>query len=205
MKRAAILLVGLAAASGCISVLPKARPPAPRYVLSPAAINASAELVDWTLSIEDPTAIRAYDSMKIVAIREKGRLEFLANGEWADKAPRLIQTILIQTFENSGRILGVGDRTQIIGGDFVLLTDLRTIHVDYSAAPAVARIDIQARLLDRRGAVIGAKRFESETAVDENSPAAIARALDASVAGAIGPLAEWTLALGQAARADQAK
>ena len=90
MKTLAPLLAALALAA-CVNVLPKAPPPSPRFLIS-AVESAAREgpQIDWTLVIEDPQASRVYDTTKIALAQEQGRIEFYANGEWADRAPRLL-------------------------------------------------------------------------------------------------------------------
>ena len=44
---------------------------------------------------------------------------------WVDTAPRLVQTLLVESFENSGKIVGVGRQSVNLRTDYALLTDLR--------------------------------------------------------------------------------
>ena len=100
--------------SGCVSLLPETAPPKPRYHIS--AIEApklEGPSVDWSLVVEDPRTTRIYDSVRIAVSTAPGKIEYFAGGEWADRAPRLFQTAIVQTFEDSGRILAVGDRAAL--------------------------------------------------------------------------------------------
>lgn len=196
-----LLLVFLAALGGCVNVLPQARPAAPRYLLEPVKAESDGPVVSWSLAIEDPIATRAYDSPKIAAVREAGRVEFLGNGEWADRAPRLVQTAIIRSFENTGRILGVGDRTALVSATYVLQTDIRNLEADYLSGKPEARVTVFARLLNGRGKVLAARLFERRAGAGAGSPADLARAFDTASGAVIADLMSWTFEEGEKARA----
>jgi cholesterol transport system auxiliary component len=184
----------------CVSVLPKANPAAPRYLLEPVAYEQPAATpVEWSLIIEDPVSTRVYDTTKMALVREPGRVEFYANGEWADRAPRLVQTALIRSYENSGRILGVGDRISLPGGTFALQTDIRAMHADYSEGKPSAAFAVFARLTNARGQVISARLFEQKVEAGEDTVPSIAAAFDKAVTAALSDLIDWSIAEAQKA------
>lgn len=195
---AALAAVALA---GCVSVLPDAQPPSARYLIEPVAYDGAATAVEWTLGVEDPMATRVYDTPKIALLREPGRVEYFARGEWADRAPRLVQAAIVRSFENSGRILGVGDRTMLPVSTYVLQTDIRGLQADYRGGAPTAHFSIYARLTNGRGKVYAARLFEHRAQADADSVPAVAAALDDTVAAAIAELVEWTVAEGNAAYA----
>ena len=205
MSKKASLVAALAGAllSGCVSVLPKASPAAPRYLIAPASFSSQTGApVPWSLAIEDPIATRVYDNTKIALVREEGRIEFYANGEWADRAPRLVQTALIRSFENSGRILGVGDRSSLSASDFVLQTDIRNMHADYTngRAPATV-ITVFARLTNRRGQVIAAHLFERRVVAAVDTVPSVTAAFGEAITAVLGEMAAWSLEEANAAYA----
>jgi len=201
MTRAA-LLVALLMLTGCVSVLPEARPAAPRYLLESVSYdNEGAEPVSWSLVIEDPSATRVYDTAKIALIRNAGRVEYLANGEWADRAPRLVQAALIRSFENTSRILGVGDRASLITSTYTLQTDIRALHADFVDGPPEAAFSVYARLTNARGKVIAARLFENKAPAGKGTAEEIAAAFDKAADGAFAEMVEWTLAEGEKAYA----
>ena len=50
--------------------------------------------------VAEPTAVFALDSERIVIRTSGGELTYLPRAQWSDRLPRLVQTRLIQTFEN---------------------------------------------------------------------------------------------------------
>ncbi|MCK5750145.1 MAG: hypothetical protein KAH44_28270, partial [Oricola sp.] len=83
--------------SACVSVLPEAAPPKPRFHIAPAdAAALGGERLNFTLVVEEPRATRVYDTVRIAVASAPGRIEYLGGAEWADRAPRLFQTAVIQ-------------------------------------------------------------------------------------------------------------
>jgi len=201
MRTPAPLFAALALAA-CVNVLPKAPPASPRFLISAVESEAPAGAqVDWTLVIEDPQASRVYDNTKIALAQERGRIEFYANGEWADRAPRLFQSALVRSFENTGRILGVGDRIAQPIGDYALQTDIRRMEADIRDGEATAVFSVYVRLVNARGKVLAGRLFVSEEKAESNSGPAVAKALDEAARAAVSDILVWTFENGAAARA----
>jgi ABC-type uncharacterized transport system auxiliary subunit len=111
-----------------------------------------------------------------------------------------VQTALIRSFENSGRILAIGDRIALPAPDYVLSTDIRALHASYETGAPVAAFSVYARLIDRRGRVVAAKLFEKTEVVESNSVPRIAAALDKAVNAAVADMVAWSFETGEAAR-----
>ncbi|NWG70640.1 MAG: membrane integrity-associated transporter subunit PqiC [Parvularculaceae bacterium] len=196
-----LFMIAALALSACVNVLPKAPPASPRFLISAVdAAEAPASSVDWSLVVEDPQASRVFDHTKIALAREPGRVEFYADGEWADRAPRLFQSSLVRSFENTGRILGVGDRIAQPVGDYALQTDIRRMEADIRGGQAHAVFSVYVRLVNSRGKVVAGRLFQAEEEAQENSGPAVARALDIAAGAVIADILAWTFENGAAAR-----
>lgn len=192
---AALLVFAGLLAAGCVSVLPKASPAPARYLMAPADfVGEAGPRVEWSLAIEDPQSTNVYDTSKIALVREPGRVEYYASGEWADRAPRLVQTAIIRSFENSGRILSVGDRPSLPVSDFVLQTDIRMMHAAYKNLTPTATVVIFARLTNARGRVYAAHLFRQEAAARGNTEKEIAAAFNEAMTAMQKEMVEWTFA-----------
>ena len=204
---AKILNVGAAIVSaGCVSVLPEASPAAARYTIAPVEFaDAAPQSVEWSLAVADPSATRAYDTAKIALTRAPGQIEYYANGEWADRGPRLVRTALVRSFENSGRILGVGDTISMPSADFILQTDIRSLHVQYANGDPAAEVSFYAKLTDRRGRILAARLFSESQSLGGDSATAAGRAFDAATSAVISDIVNWsTEAASEAWRAKSA-
>ncbi len=204
MKRLARIFAMLAAlaAPACVSVLPEAAPPKPRFNIVAAPADAlGGPALGWSLVIEDPRATRVYDTMRIAVSPGPGKVEYFGGAEWADRAPRLFQTALTQTFEDSGRILAVGDRNAIPVADIVLQTDIRRMEIDARARDRAALVVVYARLTDGKGTVYAAEKFEARIAANSLGPDAVYAAFERAFNDVLAGLVAWSYEEGAALRA----
>ncbi len=192
------------ALSACVSVLPKADPAAARYLIAPVEYSGEpGPPVEWSLTVEDPQSTRVYDNTMIALIREPGRVEFYADGEWGDRAPRLFQAALIRSFENTGRVLGVGDRIAQPVSDLTLTTDIRRMEANHAAGSPEAKFSVYARLSNSRGKVVAGRLFEASEPIKGSETSAVAHALDRAIGATLQAIVDWSLAEGEAATAKQ--
>jgi len=180
--------------SGCISVLPESEPPAPRYTIA-SVDNAlsGGQSVDWSLVIADPVSSQLYNTVKIALTRAPNKFEFYAGSEWADRAPVLLQQAIIRSFENTGRILQVGDYTALPVSDYVLNLDIREFHADYAAGSPMTKVTVFARLSTKKGEIIVGERFSTSYNADQDNLADIMSAFDRSLEQVIADLVRWSL------------
>ncbi len=190
-------------ASGCVSLLPETSPPKPRYHIS--AVNAdqfAGAPVDWSLVVEEPRTTRVYDTTRIAVSTAPGKIQYFAGAEWADRAPRLFQTALVQSLENSGRIIAVGDRNAIPIGDYVLQTDFRAIQLNMSDGRATS-VSIYARLTDGKGKIYAAKLFDVSAPTPSERADDVIAAFDSAFSRAIAGIVNWVLDEGEASAVSQ--
>ena len=108
MRRREILLGGLAILAGC-SILPKVQDPTTLYTLTPKnTFPPDLPSVNWQLVVELPTAAAGIDSSRIALSHDPFTLEYYAKAAWTDNAPGMVQTLLIESFERTGKIVAVG-------------------------------------------------------------------------------------------------
>ncbi len=191
-------------ASGCVSLFPETSPAKPRYNISAvnAAVLAGAP-VDWSLAVEDPRTTRVYDTTKIAVSTAPGKVEYFAGAEWADRAPRLFQTALVQSLEDSGRIIAVGDRSAIPVGDFVLQTDIRNIQLNVRDGQPAVSLSIYGRLTDGKGKIHAARLFEASQPAHSDRAADVIAAFDGAFDRAIADIVNWVFSEGDASAAAQ--
>ena len=79
------------------------------------------------LVVAEPTTVQTLDSDRVIVKDSAGALSFLGGAQWADRVPRLVQTRLVQTFENASRLGGVARPGERIVPDLQLNTDIRSL------------------------------------------------------------------------------
>jgi cholesterol transport system auxiliary component len=192
--RTLALTVALLSLSACVSVLPDAPPASARYQVTDVTIDAAGRApAAWTLAVEDPEATLAFNTAKIALSREPARIEYYAGGEWIDRAPRLLGTALVRSFENTGAIKGVGSRVTLPLSTFALQTDVRKLTITHQSGAMTADVAIFARLTNGRSAVYASKLFMASEPVAADNAGAAATALNAGLEKIQRELVAWTL------------
>lgn len=143
--------------------------------------------------VPEPTALKTLDSDQIVVRLSKSELRFLAKAQWGDRLPRIVQDRLVQTFENTGKIGGVGKPGQGLAIDYQLITEIRAFEIS-TDGPDTAVVEIFAKILDdRNGTVRRQQAFRALTPVRGAGNPAFVSALDAAFAKVAADVVGWTL------------
>ena len=192
-----------AALAACQIPVPGQGPPPLLYRLTPkSTFGADLPVVHWQLVVETPLADAGIDSTRIALQRSPTLLEYYARSTWSDRAPVMVQTLIVESFENSRRIVAVGRDVVSLRADFVLSTELREFQAEYFGDPSPrVHVNITARLVQLpRRAIIGSKAFESSVPAEADTMEAIVAAFDESLGKVLRQLVEWTLHTGEKAR-----
>ena len=178
-------------------------PPPDLYTLSPKSTFAN-ELpkVDWQLVVEEPSAAKGIDTDRIAIAPTPLEVKYFPSSRWADRAPRMVQALMIQSFENTKRIVSVGRQSLGLRSDFVLKTELREFQAEKNAdGTTIVRVRVNLKLVrPSLGQIVTSQSFESvKPAASEGVPdivAAFDEALGAVLKRAVG----WTLVEGEKAK-----
>ena len=180
-RRDLLLLIGASAAlGGCAGLLPQVNEPVPLYTLSAVdQFGQALPKVDWQLVVGTPVASADLDTTRIALTRAPGVVEYFAKGAWADNAPVLLQTKLIESFEAS-RGVAVGRDAAGLRPDYVLQSELRDFQAEYDGAGnPTAHLRLAAKLVrmpDRR--IIATVLIDRRVPADGPSLAQIVNAFD---------------------------
>lgn len=142
--------------------------------------------------IADPTALSALNSEQIVIRVSPSEIQYLSKAQWSDKLPRMVQSKLVEAFENSGKLGGVGTPGQGLAIDYQVVTDIRSFEID-AANGNQAVVEISAKILnDRNGSVRDQKVFRAAVPAGVGNPAFV-KALDRAFAAVADQIVGWTL------------
>lgn len=196
-----LLSLPLLALGGC-GGLPGSGPAARRVRLTAADdFPPRMPSVAWTLLVNEPTATLSLNSAKVAYIGDKKQIEYLATAEWASRAPEMVMELLVESFQNSNKILTVGDRRARIRPDFELDTRLSDFQYEETAANAgVVRVKLETTLVKRpQRSPLASLSFESSAEVSPRSLDNILAAFDESLRDVMEQTVEWTLQTGASA------
>jgi len=157
---------------------------------APRTFPAADKLPDAQLVIPDPTALSVLDSEKILTRSAAGVSSSLPDVQWSDTVPKLLQTRLIQAFENAGTLGAVSRTVEGVTGDFQLLVDIRRFQIAAGAQPT-ADVELAAKLLDGKGRIADTHVSRAMAiAAGMDAPAATT-ALDEAFGSAATDLVVW--------------
>jgi cholesterol transport system auxiliary component len=197
MRHISLILL-LLTLTGCSasSLLAPSGAPAKLYTLSaPKEVASSAPQANWQLLIAMPNAVLDLNTPRIATIPAPSRMDYYADVSWADRPPAMLQELLLQSFDRSGRIAAVQRQSGGLKSDFLLIADIEDFEVDTTSGPAV-HIRIAARVVRSRDrAIVAARSFESTVPAGGNFDAAIA-AFDSGLQSILPQIVDWTLTQG---------
>lgn len=189
--------------AGCSSLLNVQRTPftiySPRYEPAPAATQGPR--VDWQLAVETPLASDTLETSRVLVMPTPGTLEVFPNARWRDPAPALLRSLIVQGFENSGRIVGVGSSSSGLRADFALAIGLHDFQLELNGGSPRAAIRFQAQLMDyTSNRVLASRAFVAETPAAGIDAASAFAAFQAALNTVVPELVDWTLREGNAHR-----
>jgi cholesterol transport system auxiliary component len=143
------------------------------------------------VAVSEPLALQALESDRIVVRSADGTITFLPGVQWSDRLPRLLQSRIVQGFENAGR--AVGRTGNGLAADVALQSDIRFFGVATGGAGgAQAVIELSAKLVDPAGRIVSARIFRATAPLASVEGRAAAAALDQAMARLIADLVRWT-------------
>lgn len=199
LRALALLTVMASGLGGCSVFLPQSlREPAPKlYQLSsPKFPGAAQPRVERQLVVDAPITERALDTDRIALKPTALEIEYYAASRWADRAPALVQAVLVEAFENANALAAVGRPSLGLVPDFVLRSELRDFEAVYAklgTAPEV-RVRWTAKLI-RQGdlKVVAARSFEGRAAARQDGVPYAVEAFDRALAQVVTEAVPWSL------------
>jgi cholesterol transport system auxiliary component len=170
-------IAALAAACSSSSAVTNYDLTAPRQVR--AGSSAVGQIV-----VAEPAAVQPLESDRIIVREASGAVSALPGGQWADRLPRLVQSRLIQTFENSSGLRAVSRPGSGVTPDFQLTGELRAFNIDASTGQAVVEMSVKL-VNDRSGRIATTRIFTSRVPVGAIDAASAAQALDRALSNVL--------------------
>lgn len=190
-------LVGLSAlsVSACVSLLPESEPVSVYRLSSPEPVELQGE--NWTIiEIDVPNAPRGLSGDQIAIMQDGSSLAYIDGARWISPTPRLLQSLLVASFNAHDGRLAPTRSDDGIRADYELRLDMQEFEAVYDrgvdAAPLV-RVRISARLVAEQGRrFAGARVVTTEIRAAANRTSAIVAAFDQAAQSASREIADWT-------------
>lgn len=176
------------------------------YMLTPkSTFDADLPQAEWQMLIEEPVASAGLDTARIALLRAPTQLDYYAGVVWTTRAPEMVQTLLVESFENSSRIISIGRESIGLRADYILKTELREFQAIYPQGtnedddtPPDVLVRLNAKLVQTpQRVIIAGENFEQRQTVGSNRIEPIIAAFDEALGEVMRDLVAWTLIEGQ--------
>ena len=185
--------------SACTGLVPGQTPPPTLYRLTPkSSFREDLPRVDWQLVLETPVANAALNTTRIALMRSAMRVEYYARSSWTDRAPLMIKTLMIESFENSQKIVSVGREGGGLRADFVLKSEIRELQAEYldSTVPSAnVAMNVKMVAFPLRD-IIASESFSRRVTATTDSMDAVVVAFDEALGKVLKDIVEWSLTVG---------
>jgi len=182
------------AMAGCATLL-GIGPPPHLYRVTPKSTYPNLPHPAVQLLIDVPLAPAGLDTARIALSRSAISIDYFADSEWTDRLPRLVQTALLESFENSRAITAIDRESIGLRADFILKTEIRHFEALYDSlnAPPVVWAAIIARLVSSSGReIVAQSSFERRHPAAANEIPQIVLAFDEALGGTMEDIVVWT-------------
>jgi cholesterol transport system auxiliary component len=198
MDRRHVILSGgamMLSACGSLQLIPKPQEPQ-LYLLRPQILVPAGAPVSWRLAVGIPEATASLDTTRIALSRSATTMDYYANAAWDDRLPLLLQKLLIETFDGSGRIVSVGRDTGGLETDYLLQAEVRNFEAHYDTPEGAPKIvvSIQAKLVRMpQREIVATLNATQQTQAAANNLDSVVLAFGQAAAPAIAQITSWTL------------
>ncbi len=201
MKRFVVMMMAVALA-GCtgLQTLNKVSKPNSLYSLTPkSTFSPSLPRIKQQIVVEEPTASAAVNTDQIAVQPNPLQIQYLPNSRWVDRAPLIVQTLLIESFENSNRVGAVGRSSVGLRADYVIVTDLREFQAYVpegdgtdTALRVIVRLNVKiVEALDDK--IIASQSFREIAMSNSDAPLDLVSAYDEALGDAMRDAVEWSV------------
>lgn len=187
--------------SGC-GLAGLAGPPPDLFVLSPkSTFPPELPAVGWQLVVEEPSAARGLDTDRIVISPTDLEVKYFSGAAWADRAPKMVQGLLIQSFENSKKIVSVGRQQLGLKSDFILKSELREFQAELRPEGPRVRVRLNCKLVrPLEGIILASQTFEAIKGAPSDKLADIMPQFDEALGTVLKRAVTWTIEEGARAK-----
>lgn len=172
-------------------------PPPDLFTLAPKyRFDPNLPKVDWQLVIEEPLSSGALDTNRIAVRPTQFELKYWADARWSERAPRMVQTVLIESFENTRKIVAVGRQAVGLRSDYNLKSELREFELDLYRDPnrPQARVRLNLKMVRMpREQIIASTSFQNAEPARSLALPDVIEAFNEAINKVLRRVVEWTL------------
>ncbi|WMS41208.1 ABC-type transport auxiliary lipoprotein family protein [Acuticoccus sp. MNP-M23] len=155
----------------------------------PSSRGTTAQLL-----VPEPRALESLSSSRIPVKPTASTLSYYPAVALEDSAPKVIQRVLLDTFQNTGRVKAVGLPGQSLLINYQVVTEVRAFQAETFGVD-VARVELTAKILnDSNGRVVADRIFVTVVPMSGDSAGSAADGLNRASQALAADVVAWTLA-----------
>lgn len=170
------------------------------YNLTPkSTFSDGLPQLDQQIVVEEPTATAAVSSDQIAVTPTPLRVQYLPDARWVDRAPRLVQARLIESYENTGRVPAVGASGIGLRADYYIATDMREFQArvqetDGPELPLEILVRLNVKVIDAfEDRIVASRSFEERVEAVSDEAADVVTAFDEALGDVMRDAVEWSI------------
>jgi cholesterol transport system auxiliary component len=199
-RLSAAMIVLALSLSGCagLATLTSVVTPKDLYEVTPkSTYDSDLPTVTSQIVVEEPTAAGGLNTDRIAVKPNPYLVQYFPESSWVDRAPLLVQTLLIESFENTGKVGSVGRQAIGLTSDYTVLTDLREFQAQSGAEasdPLTVVVQINMKLVrEPQGVIVASSSFGSEVEVESNEILDVVGAFDRALGRVMRDAVDWAV------------
>ena len=160
------------------------------YSLSAPRDGLGGRASSRQMIVTEPVATAPYDAERIVVRTGPEAVAYLKGAQWVERLPRLVQTMMIQSFENGRLLRSVGRPGDRFVPDTSLNSEIRRFEIDVTTNEAI--VEISAKIVaESGGRIVAARIFTARTPGSASDGKAASAALDQALDRILRELVAW--------------
>ena len=172
----------------------------PKSTFDPGLPRVTAQIV-----VDEPTAANYVNTDRIAVKNGAYMVEYFPGVRWVDRAPRMVQVLLVESLENSGAASAVGREAIGLSSDYTLVTDLREFQaiaelveaqgeLRPSEQPVEVLVQLNIKIVQEpEGLIVGSESFERRLRAPSNEMLDVVATFDEALGKAMRDAVEWSV------------
>lgn len=186
----------LAALVGGCELIRAAEEPTDLYTITPkSTFEPNMPDVYWQLAVETPVSSANLNTGRIAIAMSPTSSDYYSKTAWTDRAPLMVQTRIVDSFENSKKIVAVARESVALRANYVLQPDLRNFEAMYFyGGTPIVKVKLVVKLVrmpERQ--IIGVATFERCVRARADKVPKVVEAFDQALGSVMKQLVNWTL------------
>lgn len=195
LTRRSALVGAICTLGGCTAItsLNASAKPLDTYDLRPAAGSKTGGRTSRTLLVAQPQASAALATDRIMIKPDPASITYLPDARWSDELPAVVQSLLIRSISETGRIAYVGRSDAGPIPDKALLVRIDVFGVNALVDGAFeVQVDFDLTVInDKDQRVVASGRFSQSEQVSEVSPKEIVAAFQTALNDLLPKMSDW--------------